>query len=46
MSQQKETVKDAKYEVSEEIQKLRDDIRYSERALRIARRMKQRVYDH
>jgi hypothetical protein len=31
--------------VSEEINKLRDDIKYSERALRIARRMKQRIDD-
>ena len=38
-------MKDAKYEVAEEIKKLRDDIKYSERALRIARRMKQRIDD-
>lgn len=46
LSHQKETVKDAKYEVSEEIQKLRNDIKYSEHALRISRRMEQRISEH
>ena len=46
LAKQKEVVKDAKFEVAEEISKIRDDIKYSERALRIARRMKQSSTDH
>ena len=45
LKQQKLVVRDAKFEVAEEIKKLRANIKYSERAIRIAQRIRTRIAD-
>ena len=45
LKQQKQTVMDAKYEVGEEIRKLRANIKYSEKAVRVVQRLRRKMED-